>query len=176
MTNKIVGYYKELPSWSKGIVAIGGLALVGIVAYTIYRKRKTQSDIKINLKESDSASQELSDLATQGVRPTLSNSQVQSLINALKDAMNGCGTNEQRVYDTFSKLNNDADVKLLLKLWQVQYYEPCSASSPISYARWMFNDKAFGGNLSEWLNYDLKPSEIKQINSIFAKKGIKHKF
>jgi hypothetical protein len=176
MASKIVGYYKELPSWSKGVVAIGGIALVGIIAYTVYKKVKNISDLKINLKESDSASQELSDLATQGIRPTLSNSQVQSLINALKDAMNGCGTNEQRIYDTFSKLNNDADVKLLLKLWQVQYYEPCSATSPISYARWMFNDKAFGGNLSEWLNYDLSSSEIKQINSIFAKKGIKHKF
>jgi hypothetical protein len=176
MASKIVGYYKELPSWSKGVVAIGGLALVGIIAYTIYKKVKNISDLKINLKESDSASDDLRKLEIQGVRPTLNNSQVMTIINSLKDAMNGCGTNEQRIYDNFSKLNNDADVLLLLKLWQVQYYEPCSATSPISYARWMFNDKAFGGNLSEWLNYDLSSSEIKQINSIFAKKGIKHKF
>jgi len=176
MANKIIGYYKELPSWSKGVVAIGGIAIIGIVGYTIYRRVKTNLDIKINLKESDSASDDLRKLETQGVRPSLNNSQIMSIINSLKDAMNGCGTNEQRVYDDFSKLNNDADVLLLLKLWQVQYYEPCSATSPISYARWMFNDKAFGGNLSEWLNYDMTATEIKQINSILAKKGIKHKF
>jgi len=176
MANKIAEYYKELPTWSKGIVAIGGLALIGIVGFTIYRRIKTNLDLKINLKESDSASDDLRRLEAQGVKPTLNNSQIMTIINSLKDAMNGCGTSEQRVYDNFSKLNNDADVLLLLKLWQVQYYEPCSATSPISYARWMFNDKAFGGNLSEWLNYDMTTTEIKQINSILAKKGIKHKF
>jgi len=176
MINKITGYYKELPSWSKGVVAIGGLALAVIVGYTIYRKVKSTSGTKLNLRESETANDELIKLEGQGIKPTLNNSQIMSIINSLKDAMNGCGTNEQRIYDNFSKLNNDADVLLLLKLWQVQYYEPCSATSPISYGRWMFNDKSFGGNLSEWLNYDMTSSEIKQINSILAKKGIKHKF
>jgi len=176
MANKIMNYYNELPSWSKGVVAIGGLALVGIVGFTIYKKIKSKSELKINLKESESADDDLRDLESKGVRPTMSNSQIMTIINSLKDAMNGCGTNEQRVYDNFSKLNNDADVLLLIKLWAVQYYEPCSAISPISYARWMFNDKAFGGSLSEWLNYDLTSSEIKKINSTLAQKGIKHKF
>ncbi len=176
MANKLIDYYKDLPTWSKGVVAVGGLAVVVVVGYTVYRKIKINWDLKKNLEESNSASNDLKDLENKGIKPSLSNSQIMTIINSLKEAMSGCGTNEQRVYDNFSKLNNDADVLLLLKLWKVQYYEPCNITHPISYTRWMFNDKSFGGNLSEFLNYDMTTSEITKINSIFAKKGIKHRF
>ena len=176
MANKLMDYYKDLPTWSKGVVAVGGLAVVVIVGYTVYKKIKTSLDIRKNLEESESASDDLKDLENQGIKPTLNNSQIMTIINSLKDAMNGCGTTEQRVYDNFSKLNNDADFLLLLKIWKVQYYEPCSVTNPISYTRWMFDDKIFGGNLSEWLNYDMTTTEINKINSILATKGIKHRF
>jgi hypothetical protein len=61
-------------------------------------------------------------------------------------------------------------------MWGVQYYEPCAASQPISYTRWMWNDKTFGGSISAWLNYDLSTSEINKINVMLQSKGIKHKF
>lgn len=176
MAGKVYDYYKDLPSWAKGVVVVGGIAIVYFTTSSLIKRIKSQSDIKKNLQESADADNELSQLENQGVKPTISQSNIMSMINSLKEAMNGCGTNEERVYDNFKKLNNEADIKLLIRSWGVQYYQPCAGTQPISYSRWLFNDKSFGGSLSEWLNYDLKRAEINKINDILESKGIKHKF
>lgn len=176
MENKAFQYYKDLPPWAKGVVVVGGLAVIILTINGITRRFRAQKDLKESLKESEDASAELENLQQQGVRPTLSNSEYQSIINGLITAMNGCGTDEDAVYNQMSKLKNDADVKKLISLWGVQYYEPCAASQPISYTRWMWNDKTFGGPISAWFNYDLTTTEINKINDMLQSKGIKHKF
>ena len=176
MTNKIMNYYNELPSWSKGVVAIGGLALVGIVGFTIYKKIKTNAQLKDVLKESQYADDELRDLKNQGINPTLTNSEINGLISSIIDAIGGCGTDEQKIYDAFEQLNNDADVKLLIKIWGVRSFEPCAITSPISYTKWLWNNNSIGGNITQVLNSDLSSANKSKINSILAKKGIKHKF
>ena len=176
MSVKVYDYYKDLPSWAKGVVVVGGIAIVYFTAKSFIKRIRTQADEKRSLQESTNADNELIDLNNRGIKPTLTDSNITSIINSLKDAMNGCGTNEKRVYDDFSKLNNEADVKLLIRNWGVQYYQPCAGSQPISYSKWLWNDKSFGGSISEWLNYDLSTSEINKVNDILAKKGIKHKF
>jgi len=176
MANKIMNYYNELPSWSKGVVAIGGLALVGIVGFTIYKRVKLNSELKPILKESENAKDELKELEKKGINPTLSNSQIYGLISSFIDAVGGCGTDTDRVYGVFEKMNNEADLKLFLSLFGVQNFEPCPATDPISYSKWLWNNKSIGGNFTQILNSDLNSGNIKQINSILAKKGIKHKF
>lgn len=176
MAAKVYDYYKDLPPYAKAVVVIGGIAIVYFTARSFLKKVQSQADIKKNLQESSNADKELADLRRRGINPTLSESNITAIINSLKDAMNGCGTNEERIYEDFSKLNNEADLKLLIKDWGVQYYQPCAASQPISYSKWLWNDKSFGGSLSEWLNYEMTSSEINKINDILAKKGIKHKF
>lgn len=174
--NKIVEVYKGLPDWARGIVVVGGIGIAFYIGYTLIRRIRTQSEIKEAEKESDLAKDELKVLQQQGISPTISGSQVESIINSLVQAMNGCGSDEDMVYEAFKKLNNDADVQLLISRWGVRYYMPCAVTSPISYAIFLKNNKKFGGNLSTWLSYDLTNSEIKKINEILAKKGIKHKF
>jgi hypothetical protein len=174
--NKALEVYKGLPDWARGVVAVGGIGIAFYIGYTLVRRVRTQAEIKEAQVESDTAKEELEKLKNQGIKPTISNSQAESLVNSLREAMNGCGSDEEMVYDTFRKLNNDADVQLLISRWGVRYYMPCAVTDPISYAIYLRNDKKFGGNISAWLNSDLTNSEIKKINDILAKKGIKHKF
>jgi hypothetical protein len=176
MANKIFDYYKDLPSWAKGVVVVGGMAIVGIAVYSVIKKLKTDAQMREVLKESDYANDELNKLASQGIRPTLSNSQIQSMIKSIVDAVGGCGTDEQKIYDVFSKLNNEADIKLLIKLFGVQSFEPCPIQSPISYSKWLIDNKSIGGSITQILTSELSNSELKKLNSILAKKGINHKF
>ena len=98
------------------------------------------------------------------------------MIKTIVDAVGGCGTDEQRIYDVFSKLNNEADIKLLIKLFGVQSFEPCPIQSPISYSKWLIDNSSIGGSITQILTSELSNSELKKLNSILAKKGINHKF
>lgn len=173
--SKLIDYYNDLPTWSKGIVAIGSLALVGIVGFTIYKKIKTNAELKDILKESEYAKDELRDLETKGIKPTLTNSQISGMINSIIDAVGGCGTDEQKIYDTFEKLNNEADIQLLIKNFGIQSFEPCPIESPISYSKWLWDRNSIGGNFTQVLNSDLSSSNKSKINTILSKKGIKYK-
>ena len=137
MANKVLNYYKELPSWAKGVVVVGVLgASYILISQTISRIRKGK-DMKASLVESDIAKEELLELQRKGIHPTLKKSQIETIINSLVDAMNDCGTNENRIYDAFKKLNNEADLKLLIQDWKIRFYRPCAASQPISFAKFL---------------------------------------
>jgi hypothetical protein len=90
--------------------------------------------------------------------------------------MNGCGANQTRIENAFKKLNNEADLKLLIRDFGVRFYTPCAISSPISYAIYLSDNKHFGGTVATWLLYDLGTSSIDKINNILASKKINFKF
>ncbi|NBX26671.1 MAG: hypothetical protein EBR55_00235 [Chitinophagia bacterium] len=169
-------FYNDLPNWAKGVVAIGGVAIVGVFGYKIYQDVKRKRDVRDASKSADEATKELKRLSFNGVNPTITKTQAINFSEKLVQAMNGCGTDEKMVYSVFNALKNDADIYLLISSFGVRYYTPCGASQPVSYARWLFNDKTFGGDLGTWLSYDLSSSEIDSINNILSKKGIKYSF
>ena len=176
MANKVFDYYKELPSWAKGVVVVGGIAVSYIfISRTIARIRKAK-DIKDVQKETDYANKDLIELARRGIHPTIDKTQMEIIIKSLEDAMNGCGANQSRIENAFKKLNNEADLKLLIRDFGVRFYTPCAISSPISYAIYLSDNKHFGGTLATWLNYDLNTSDINSINKILADKKINFKF
>ena len=168
--------YNNLPDWAKGAVAVGGLLIVGIFGYKIYQDVKRKRDLKEANQAADEADKELSKLSIQGVKPTISISQATTLAQSLVQAMNGCGTDEKKMYGVFDQLKNDADVYLLIKQFGVRYYTPCAATNPVSYAKYLYNDKSFGGDIGTWMGYDLTGAEIQKINSILAKKKILFRF
>jgi hypothetical protein len=176
MANKVYDYYNGLPAWAKGVTIVGGLGIAYIIGSKIYKAIAEKAKNKTILEESESAGADLLDLQQQGINPTLSDTQIDSIINSLVEAMNDCGTDENAVLNQFKILNNIADVYLLINRWKIRYYRPCAAYQPISYAKWLWDDKAFGENLSTWLTYDLTASEINKINNILSEKGIEFKF
>ena len=165
-------YYEQQPPAVK-IIVVAGLGLLG---YSIYRAVKRKQDEQKAAAAAAAAASELAALANQGVYPSYSNSQYYVLVNKLVQAMTGCGTDEAMVYEVFRQMRNEADIRELIKSFGVQYYQPCVWTSPVSYAVWQVNDKAYGGDLATWLSYDLGQTEISNINSILRGNGLNFQF
>lgn len=165
-------YYEQQPAAVK-IIVVAGLGLLG---YTIYRSIRRSQDEKDAAQAAQAASAELQSLANQGVRPSYNDSQYYVFVNQLVQSMAGCGTDEDQVFQVFQSMNNSADIRKLLIAFGVQYYQPCAWTSPVSYAVWQINDRAYGGDLATWLSYDLSAGDIAHINSILSSKGIDLQF
>lgn len=179
MANKWFQAYQELPPWGKGAVALGVIA-AGVAGY--YALRNLAKDIKRKKelaeknKAAKLAEEELASLSQKGIVPTLSNSEFENMAQSLAEAMNDCGTDEDRIYDVFRRLKNDADIRKLVSAFGIRYYRPCAADQPIAAIRYQFDDKAYGGPLGEWLTYDLNASEIKKVNDILKSNRINYAF
>jgi len=53
MANKFYDYYKELPSWAKGVVVVGGLGVVYIFASQVIKKLKQDAEIEIKNRKAE---------------------------------------------------------------------------------------------------------------------------
>ncbi len=161
-------YYERQPPAVK-IIAAAGIALLG---FSVYRSWRRNQDLKDANKAAELATAELQQLATQGIRPTLTDLQFENMSQAIVEAINGCGTDEDAIFGVFRQLNNSADIRKLIAVFGVRHYRPCAATDPVSYSIWLANDEAFGGTLVTLLHYDLSDSDIGEINSIMSGKGI----
>lgn len=166
----------DQPGWAKGIenvIIVGGVALA---IYLIYRNAQKEKEKKDATKGAGAATAGLKDLEAQGIKPSYQDALYYGWVDVLVQAMNGCGTDEDAIYQVFDNMKNDADVLKLIEVFNIQYYEPCGWSSPIAAAIWEFNDQAYGGELTTWFGYDLSSSNISTINAILQQKGIKYRF
>lgn len=176
MKLKLYEDYKRLPNWSQGVIGIVVVAGTAVAIWAIVRGIKNRKELAEANQAAKAASSELQGLKARGINPTMDVSEFEALSQKLVQAMNGCGTNEDQVYDVFRAIKNEADIRQLIITFGVRYYEPCAADQPISYIRWQFNDQAFGGGLPTWLSYDLSASEIQEINKILKKNNINYSF
>jgi len=118
MSNKVFETYKELPSWAKGIVVVGGLVVVYVFGSSLYKKifpSQSQIDAK---QELDSSTKDLQKKLDIGIVPTYNDSQYIDWANQIASSLSGCLasiTAYSTIRDIFSKLKNDADF-LNLKL------------------------------------------------------------
>jgi hypothetical protein len=174
--NKLAKSYNELPSWSKGVIGVITVGAIALVGYSIYSSIKKAKDIKNANVGGREAEKELIELAKKGIKPTYSPSQYTNWVQRLVEAISDCGTDEKSVYSVFENMKNKADILSLIASFGVQFYRPCGATQPISYAKYLFDNKSFGGSLSTFLEYDLSVSEIQKINKILESKKIDYKF
>jgi len=165
-------YYENQPQAVKVIVVAG----LGLLGYSLYRAIKHKAEERDAAQAAAAAAYELQALASQGITPSYTDSQFQTWVNVLVQSMTGCGTDENAIYDVFEWMENEADLKKLIVTFGVQYYQPCVWTSPVSYAVWQVNDKAYGGDLPTWFGYDLGRGEIDKVNSILRGKGINFQF
>lgn len=174
--SKAYNGFMGLPPWARGITAVGTIAILYFTGRTIYRNARKKKEIAEANMAATYAQNELNDLHNSGINPTLSDSQFEAMSQALVQAMNGCGTDEEMVYSVFNMLNNDADIRKLLIIFGVRFYQPCAASQPISYMEYIWDDHAFGGGLPTWISYDMTAAEKNKINSILHSKNINYSF
>lgn len=165
-------YYASQPGTVK-VIIVGAAAALGYVAYRNIKRAKDEADAK---RTADAAASELAQLANQGMTASYSDSEFEVFSAKLVEAMNGCGTDENQVYAVFEALRNNADILKLITVFGLRYYQPCAADEPLSYLRWQFDDKAFGGDLSHWIAFDLSQTEIAHINETLRNSGINYQF
>ena len=172
----IKNYYSQLPQWSKGVLVVGVTGIAFIVGRTIYLNARKKREIQTANKAALMAQNEIKGLEAQGVRATYSDSQFESFAQTLNEAMNGCGTNENNIFEVFRKIKNDIDIRKLISIFGIRFYRPCEVTQPISYFRYQFNNEAFGGSLATLLTYELTTSEIREINSILKANNVNYSF
>lgn len=160
-------YYKSLPSWAKGTIIVGGAVVAFIIFKTIMNKFKENADKNSALQQKKYATDEIKNLYNQGIKQTLSNSQLESICQVLAQAFDGCGTDNNTVFNEFDKLQNEADMQSLLKMYGVRKYDGCNWEGD-------FYDKNL--SLSGAISSEMNTTQIKKINSILGKKGIKFRF
>lgn len=84
------------------------------------------------------------------------------MANAIFDAMDGYGTNEETIETELKKLRSKSDWNALVNAF---------GTRTISSGKWNFQDD-FTGNLPECLNDELDSSEIQSVNQILNKIGV----
>jgi len=167
-------YYKDLPSWAKGVVVIGG----GLVAYlgvtTIMRKIKQAKETAMAMQEVDSANSELQAEIRSGKKPTINNTIAEAISNGIISASNDCGTDEKLIFSQFDKVNNQADILLLVQVFGLRKKIRCVFSDDPRES--FMSAYTHPMSLSAILNSELDTTQLQTLNNKLATKGIKYKF
>ena len=88
----------ELPTWSKGVIAVALLGAGGFAVYKLYsyfKKLKEQENIK---QEVESTKTEIQKIEATGKKGTLTDLQIQQYANKLQSAFDGYGTRADQIY------------------------------------------------------------------------------
>lgn len=156
----------ELPTWSKGVIAVALLGAGGFAVYKLYnyfKKLKEQENIK---QEVASTKTEIEKIEATGKKGTLTDLQIQQYANKLQSAFDGYGTRGDQVYILLANFKNDIDILNLKRIYGIR---------KISSGR--FNVAGdFEGTLDQTIIDELSKKEISDINLMLGKKGIKYKF
>jgi len=88
--------------------------------------------------------------------------------SAIAQAIFGAGTDFKTIYDIFNRLKNNTDFLMLQKAWGNPKRQV--------YPDWfIFYSTGFKMTLSEALRDDCSAAEIRKLNSVLERKGIKYK-
>lgn len=145
-----------VPEPVRGAFYILGAAGIVYGLYKVYTKITTP-DVTDNAKD------ELNKLAKSGIKPTLTDVQIQQISSKIKSSaasQNVLGTNEQAIYNAFSLLKNDADFNKLV----IEFGEERKS---FSFAT---------ADLFGWIADELNESEAAKLNLILKQRGISYKF
>lgn len=155
-----------MPGWAKGVIAIGVLAGVGLLAYKLFGTAKDLKKSTGSRKESGAVNDELNKLTQQGKGPTLSSSQLLQSANQLFTFMDGYGTNETGILGVFGKAKNDGDVLGIIKAYGIR---------ELSSGR-LNPEPNLKATLGEALASELSTTWLSNLNKTLELKAIKFRF
>ena len=133
------------------VVAISVLVLVmvAIIILIVVKYKGKLTDTIKNRELAESLDEEINQDDI-----TLTQTQLNTFASSLYAAMDGLGTDEDKIYNVFRAMGTRSDVLQLIKTFGVKD----------------------GETLTEWLNGDLSSKEIDKINSILANNNINYQF
>ena len=184
MANGAYKYYKELPAWAKGVVIVGGLAVIYFTGRTIFKKLREAKDAKDSKESVKDAQNDLKNLQNKGLRASFTPTQYKTWANTIEQAFEGCdpfgnitwgadsplgvvsvwSRSGYKVATIFNQLKNDLDYLMLVTAWGVRTYDDCG---------WGTGDVK-DVDLAKAIVDELNDRERNNLNKILAKKGIKY--
>jgi hypothetical protein len=185
MKNKFYDYYKDIPSWAKGIVVVGGIAIFYFAAKSFLSRIKESAEKNKAMETVNNQKEEEKQLQKLGLRASFPDSQYKAWADALQNQFDGCdislsdisivsviwksftGTNSaKKLVAIISNFKNDLDYLKFSTAWGIRTYDQCG---------WWTGD-VVNATLSKAVSDELNETEIGKINAILSKTNIKYRF
>jgi len=122
MANKVYDYYKDLPSWAKGIVVVGGVGFALLVGYQIYKRVFKSAEDKKSANEFKHLDADINRSLDKGLKPSFSQATYDTYANTIYNSMRQASYADSygTVETTLKKMRNNLDVELLMKSFGVR--------------------------------------------------------
>ena len=160
----LISSYKNLTPTTRGVVTLGGVIVLGIVAVKEFRYFTGAQTSERQLDRN--WNQEADLLQTQeGKKPTITKAQAGAFAEKLFTAMDGYGTDEDAIINVFSHLKTDGDFA---------YVQAAYGIREVSSGNWN-PEPNYKGSLTGALSNELANSYIKQVNNILKAKKISYR-
>lgn len=171
MANKFYDYYKDIPTWAKGIVVVGALGIAYIVGRKVYKGLFPSEQEKANKQLTKDIANEIEVLNKQGVKPTFPDSNYFTMANTIYESMRyAVGDDYGTVESTMKKMKNDLDVAKLIKAFgkKQDYFFGLPEGQPKDLIS--FVQSELGNDYGGLTNY-----RIRNIQKDWNSKGITYK-
>ncbi|MFY8161474.1 MAG: hypothetical protein ACOVNU_09105 [Candidatus Kapaibacteriota bacterium] len=171
MVSGINKYYAELPSWAKGIIVVGGVSIVALFSYKLYKKLFPSDQEKKNRDLANGIDAEISKWIKKGQKASFNDSNYLVFANTIYDSMRyAVGDNYGKVVDTMILMKNDLDVAKLIKAFGIKqnYSFGVPTGNPLDL--FSFIQSELGSEFFGFTNY-----RVTKINDNWVKKGITYK-
>ena len=159
--------YSELPAWAKGVVVIGGIAIVYFTGRTIYRSIDKKVSAKKDAQTVRDVKDEIRQSQQNGKKQTYPDSQYKAWADSIEKSFDGCDpfeTAQNTINRAVRELKNDTDWLKLVDAYGVRTYDQCGW--------WM---GTFTGNLYSAISDELDSAEKSYINKLLSERGITYK-
>lgn len=178
MQDKVYNFYKELPPWAKGVIVVGGAAVVYFTATRIFRNIKNARNKRDAKKTQSEVKSELAQLQQQGIKKSYPDSQYNAWADKIEKQFDGIDWKQnwfdkdvpiigqwsgsgKSVAEIFKQLKNNADLLALVAAYGVRTYDQAGVFTG-----------DFTGNLYQAIQDELDKGEIDALNALLRKKAI----
>lgn len=188
-TDKVNKFWNDLPNWSKGVIAVGGLAALYFAVTQTLKRIKKAEELKKSNAVVNQVQEDVVVLQNQGIKETYMPSQYSQWADAIAKQFSGCDWEQPlfpRGYEPWipigfsgwsssgaklanicMRLKNDLDFAQLVKAYGIRTYDQCGF--------WPFSGE-FTGSLPSAVADELSESEIVAINNYLKSQKISYRF
>ncbi len=178
MANKAYDYWQGLPTWAKGVIAVGGIAIVYFTAKSVFKQIKQKAELEKERKTQIEYKNDLASLKKRGIIPSYTSSQYKSWADKIEKQFSGSDTTFIAHYvaggwsgsggtlkDIIVQFKNDADFASFVDAYGIRTYDQ---------AGWFTGN--FTGNIFQAVQDELSRNEIEVLNDYLTKQKITYKF
>ena len=180
-------FWNELPTWSKGVIAVGGLAVLYFGITATLKRFKRAAEAQKNREIIDRVDDDIKKLEDGGMKLTYPNSQYIQWADSLSKTFDGCDWEQPlfpagfnawlpigftgwsgsgaKLANIIIKMKNDLDFAKLLSAYGIRTYDKCGV---------LTGD--FTGSLPAAVTDELNQYEIEAINNYLKAQKINYLF